>query len=411
MSYLKDLIPSAGPSLFFRREEFDQRLAKTRSLMSDQGIDVLIISNTSNIAYLTGYDTTMPSGYTRLIVPADGELSVHCSEVEAPSILLTSTVNPDRIELFEWTEAQGTGDALARFLGELGYDGKRIGLEMGLAENFASGAFDTRAYLALSGALRKSTFVDATLLVLEARTIKTATEIEYMRQAGRYTWAGLQAGLAAVGEGVSENDVAAAVYSALASAGSQVASIDPMVVSGPRTGWMPHVAYDNKRIAAGDPVYFEVTGTHRRYNAPSMRTAVVGEPSDDIRRLADANLETIDTLLSVIKPGRTGHEVSMDVKSPLANVSGAWFHGGYGYSIGLGFQPTWTEAPVYIAEGAHRVLEPGMTFHLAVCSMVPSRHGVGFSESIVITEDGCETLTPNEDFRLTVKPRSGVLTS
>jgi Xaa-Pro dipeptidase len=402
MTYLESLTPVEGPSLFFPREEFDRRIARTRELMADQWLDVLVISNCSNIGYLTGYDTTMPSGYARLIVPREGELHVHCSEVEAPSILLTSIVPNDRIQLFGWTEAQTTGDDLAKLMAKLGYDGKKVGLEMGVAENFATGALDARSYRALVGELPNAEFIDATLLVLEARVIKSASEIEYMRKAGTLTWAGLKAGLDAVAEGVSENAVAAAVYAGLAGAGSQASSIDPMVVSGPRTGWMPHVAYDNKLIQSGDPVYFEVTGTYRRYNAPSMRTTVVGEPSDDIRRLADANLETITQLLQAIRPGRTGHDISMEVKAPLAGVPGQWFHGGYGYSIGMGFQPTWTEAPVYISEGSERVLEPGMTFHLAVCSMVPSLFGVGFSESILITEDGCECITPNQDFFLKI---------
>lgn len=403
MINLDSLIPKDGPELHFDRAEYDRRVARTRELMQADGLDVLVVSNPSNILYLTGYATTMPSGYARLILPADGDLRVHCSEVEVPSFLCSSTITADQIELFEWTNAHQCAVELARLLAGLGFAGKRLGLEMGQAENFAIGALDARSYVALTETIPNATLVDATQIVLEVRLIKTAKEVEYMREAGRITWAGLQAGLNAVNVGATDNTVVAAVYNTLKLEGSEACSIDPMVISGPRTGWMPHVPYENKPINQGDSVYFEITGTHHRYNAPSMRTAVLGQPSEGLRQLAQANIDTINSLLGTIKPGRTGHDIAREVSAPLASVPGAWFHGGYGYSIGLGTQPTWTEAPMYIAEGCHRELKPGMTFHLAICSLVPSQFGAGFSESIVITEDGCETLTPNKDFHLAIR--------
>ena len=44
------------PKLYFSREEFAQRVAKTRQEMAARGLDVLIISDPSNMAWLTGYD-------------------------------------------------------------------------------------------------------------------------------------------------------------------------------------------------------------------------------------------------------------------------------------------------------------------------------------------------------------------
>ncbi len=79
-------------------------------------------------------------------------------------------------------------------------------------------------------------------------------------------------------------------------------------------------------------------------------------------------------------------------------------HGGYGYSIGMSFQPTWTENPHYIAVGSETVLEPGMAFHLPCNAWVPAaKYGIGFSESIAVTADGCETLTPGTDRELAIR--------
>ncbi|AOH54623.1 hypothetical protein ABE28_009700 [Peribacillus muralis] len=388
--------------LAFPEAEYHRRLAEVRSNMEKEEIDVLLVSNTSNIGYLTGYDTTMPSGYTVLIVPSSGELILHCSELEAPCMLLNGWTR--NIQVFYWYEAQDTGSDLARILLENGFDGKTIGLEMGYAETFASGAFDTKSYLTLKGKLSNATFTDATTMVMEVRLIKTDKELTYMKQAGEYSWLGLQASLQAIREGVSENEVVAKAYEAIIGAGSELMSIDPMMMSGYRTGYMPHIAYRRKKLEKGDSVYFEFTGTHNRYNAPSMRSAVVGEPSNDVQKLADASIETVNLLLENIKPGRTGHEVAQFAKKGLKSVPEAFFHGAFGYSIGMSFQPTWTENPMYIADGNDRELKPGMTFHLPICIWVPGEYGIGFSESIVVTEKGCECLTPNKNLSLTIAP-------
>jgi Xaa-Pro aminopeptidase len=401
---MAEILQSLGhkPELPFSDEEYRRRLDGVLSQLGERGIDVLVVSNSTNIAYLTGYDTMMPPGYSVLIVSAGGDMTLHCSELEAPCMLYTGNVTD--VQVFYWYEAQDTGTDLARILNEGGYGGKTIGLEMGYPETFGSGAFDTKSYLTLQRELPGSLFEDATDIVLNVRLIKVAEELDYMRQAGRYTWAGLKAGLAAVREGVTDNDVIAELYHGLIKAGSENMSIDPMIMSGERTGWLPHIAFRRNLLQAGDPIYFEVTGTHYRYNAPSMRSAVVGEPSAQVEALAQACFDTLGLVLDNIRPGRTGDDVAQIAKAGYADVPGAFFHGAFGYSIGMSFKPSWTENPVYIAEGAEDELRPGMTFHLPICIWEVGKYGVGFSESVVVTEEGCECLTPNEGLELVVGP-------
>ncbi len=81
-------------------------------------------------------------------------------------------------------------------------------------------------------------------------------------------------------------------------------------------------------------------------------------------------------------------------RATLAQVDPAVRISGYfGYSIGIGFPPSWVERSVEIAVGRKDVREPGMTFHTHRVLRVPGLVGVGFSESIVITENGYEVLT------------------
>jgi Xaa-Pro aminopeptidase len=403
MTY-QDMLTRAGVEIDrpFTDEEYDRRIDAVRDTMRKQGIDLLLVSNTSNWSYLTGYDTTMPSCYGVGLVPVDGDLATHTAELEVPCVLASTRVND--IAVYDWYDARSTAEQLASVLLERGYDGKVIGLEMGYPETFAIGAFDAKSYLTLKEQLPASTFVDATQVVLDARTIKSASELEYMRRAGELTWKGLQASLAATADGVTDNEIVAAGYAAMIAAGSELMSIDGMCMAGARAGLGPHTPHKRTTVHQGETVYLEYTGTYNRYNAPSMRSAVIGPPSEDIRRLSDAAIETLNLLIDNIAPGRTGHEVARAAAKGLKSVEGdAWFHGGYGYSIGLGMQPHWTEAPVYIAEGQDRELESGMTFHLPICVFVPNRYGVGFSESVAVTQSGCEVLTPGRARELAVR--------
>ncbi len=389
--------------LAFSEAEYAARVAKTQARMVEDGIDVLIISSTPNLGYLTGYDCTMSCGYTIGILATTGDVALHASELEAPCALLFSTIRD--IKQFYWYESEGTAVQLGQMLSDRGAGSKRIGLEMGNPETFACGAFDTESYLALVKALPDASFVNATNLVLDVRMIKSAPEIAYMRKAGALTGVGLKATLDVTAEGKTDNEIVAAGYGAMIAAGSELMSIDPMCTTGPRTGYMPHIPYKRFKLEQGHPIYLEYSGCYERYNAPGMRSACIGEPSDNLRRLSETSIKTLELLLENIRPGRTGDDVAQVAKHGFDDApEGVYFHGGYGYSIGMGFQPTWTENPHYIAIGSETVLETGMAFHLPICTWVPAdKIGIGFSESIAVTETGCEVLTASGDRVLAIR--------
>ena len=404
MDLMKALNESPLPrELAFDESEYAARVAKTQSRMAADGIDVLLISNTPNLGYLTGYDSSMSCGYTIGILEAIGDVALHASELEAPCALLFSTIRD--IEVFHWYDGRDTATQLGQILRDRGAGTKRIGIEMGNAETFASGAFDTESYLQLAEALPGASFINATTLVLDVRMVKSAAEIAHMKKAGGYTAIGLKATLDATAEGKTDNQIVAAGYAAMIAAGSELMSIDPMCIAGPHTAYMPHIPYKRVRLEKGYPIYLEYSGCHERYNAPGMRSACIGEPSDGLKRLSDCAIATLELLLTNIKPGRTGDDVAQIAKRGFDGApEGTFFHGGYGYSIGMGFQPTWTENPQYIAEGSETVLAPGMTFHLPICTWVPGdKYGIGFSESIAVTAEGCETLTPGTDRELAIR--------
>ena len=65
-----------------------------------------------------------------------------------------------------------------------------------------------------------------------------------------------------------------------------------------------------------------------------------------------------------------------------------------GYSLGVAFAPGWGEGLVDdIAEGTERPLEAGEVFHLVPMAGFRGTGNMGFSETVLVTENGCQALT------------------
>jgi ectoine hydrolase len=59
--------------LHFPREEYDARIAKTRAAMAGRGLDLIIVSDPSNMGWLTGYDGWSFYVHQAVLVGLEGE--------------------------------------------------------------------------------------------------------------------------------------------------------------------------------------------------------------------------------------------------------------------------------------------------------------------------------------------------
>jgi Xaa-Pro aminopeptidase len=180
---------------------------------------------------------------------------------------------------------------------------------------------------------------------------------------------------------------------AMLNAGSEYFCIDPIVRAGKRSGVM-HATCNRAVVRPGDAILMEFGGVYQRYCAPLLRAAVIGEPPERLRRLADASLQAMSSLFANLRPGRTMGDIACAATRQMIDSNpSVQMRGYFGYSVGIGFPPSWVERSVEIAEGREEVLLPRMTLHLHRSMRVPGLMGVGFSESVVITEGCYETLT------------------
>lgn len=372
----------------FPEGEYHERVRKVRKEMEEEGLDALLVTYPCNLYYVSGYYTFGVGNHACLVLPLDGDAALQMTSMEIAAGVVNSWVK--KFVVAEWRGQEGAGEQLADLAREMGLEKGRLGIEP------SRPGLMPPVLQSLKSSLPLASLVDASDLVGRVRLVKSLLEIDFLRKAADYTRAGINASLAAIRPGMLDNDVARVGYDAMIAAGSEFMSVQPIVSSGIRTSY-GHTTYRRIPLEVGDKVFLEYGGAHQRYTAPMMRTAVIGEPSDDVLRVADAVGDTVSTIIQEAKPGCTGHDVAMAAKKVYSRVQDlAHFGGTYGYNVGIGFPPTWSEALTWFAEGVEQEMLPGMTFHMPITYRVPGRFGVGMSETIAITEDGCETLTEQE---------------
>lgn len=371
------------PEPAFAATEYQERLGRAQAAMDVQGLDALVVMNPASVFYLSGYQTFAVDGGACLVVPGDGEPALAMDPPEFGGALLGVWFEdlhgyPPEIERPAYA---------ARMLSEHGATRGRIGLDGG-----AWGA--TTAFSAgLAHALPLAEIVDATDVLVELKRRKSAAEIEHIRAAAMATQAAVEAATSFAAAGVSDGDVAGAAFAAMTQAGSEYPCLSPIVTSGRRSG-MLHTTHKRHTIQPGDNVLLEIGACVQRYTAPQMRTLTVGPPSAEVRAAADACLATLSAVLDAMGPGIAARDAA-DAGWRELSAAGddLVFHGTFGYGIGAGFPPNWADGSGFIRSDEDSVLEPGMVFHHPVAVRRLGEFGVAFSETSVITEDGCEVLT------------------
>jgi Xaa-Pro dipeptidase len=133
-----------------------------------------------------------------------------------------------------------------------------------------------------------------------------------------------------------------------------------------------------------------------------MRTVVLGELSPSMEHAQDVMKDALVALHELVRPGVTVSDVDHEIRQIIsANDVQAQLITRAGYSIGIAFPPSWDEGYILsIKQGDPTVLEPGMTFHIIPWMWgVDGDKTVGTSDTIMVTEDGCESFfTLNRDF-------------
>jgi Xaa-Pro aminopeptidase len=235
------------------------------------------------------------------------------------------------------------------------------------------------------------------------RLIKTPDEIEIMRQAGQVSLAMCQGGIERIAEGVPEYEVALGVI-----AGGTRKAAEYLTDEGPERLFSPmiynlqvlqsggpdlsmvHRRPTVRRIRRGESVYmcFCEMNNFKGFKPGFDRQYWVGEVPDEEARLYEITLKAQGAALDMMRPGVSAEDVH-------AAAAAVYEEAGFGlcYRTGRGVGYSMTEKP-QLKFGDKTIIQAGMTFSVDGAVSIPEKVATRVGDTILVTEDGFEYLTP-----------------
>lgn len=395
--------PAPAPRLPFERTEYAARIAKTRAAMERAQVDAIIVSDPSNMAWLTGYDGWSFYVHQCVVLGDTGDPVWFGRAQDAEGAFRTVFMEPANVVGYADHYVQSTErhpmEVLAADLAARGLERATVGVEM---DNYW---FSAAAFATLRRGLPNVAFRDVTGLVNRQRAVKSPRELDYMRTAARIVER-MHARIAEVVEpGMRKCDLVAEIYDAslrydpAIGAGGDYPAIVPLLPSGTDAA-APHLTWDDRPMVEGEATFFEIAGVYRRYHCPLSRTIALGAPRPEIARAEAAVLEGMEAGLSAAKAGNLCEDIANAFVAVLTR-HGIEKDNRAGYPIGLSYPPDWGERTMSLRPGDRTVLEANMTFHF-MSGIWADGFGLELTESIVIGETGPECLA-NVPRRLLVK--------
>jgi ectoine hydrolase len=374
-------------ALPFSRQEYADRLRRTRAAMTEANIDALVVCDPSNMAWLTGYDGWSFYVHQAVVVTHTAQPLWWGRSMDAQGALRTVYMDAQAILAYSDDYVMNPGHhamgQLASELLERGFGAARIGLEL---ENYY---FSAAAYLSLKSELPDATLVDATALVNWQRTVKSETELDYMTRAARIVERMHTCIRERLEPGLRKNELVADIVKTgilgTPEFGGDYPAIVPLLPTGVDAS-AAHLTWDDKPFEKGACTFFEIAGCYRRYHAPLCRTAYLGTPPDELMHAQEAVLCGLDAGINAARAGNVAGDVARALRIEFEKM-GITKDGRCGYPIGLSYPPDWGERTISFRESDETELRPGMTFHF-MPGLWMDTWGLEITETIVIEEQG-----------------------
>lgn len=377
----------------FALSEYRARLRAIRAEMAQRNLDLLVVNDVANQHYITGYDGW--SFYTPqvVLVPLADEEPVWIGRaMDAAGGLLTAWMKPENIVGFPEDHVQRADrhpmDWIAAWISRKGWGRGNIGIEL------EAYYYSPKAHARLTAGLPNATFHDADLLVNWIRSVKSPAEVDYLRKASRLAEAAVRAAYDTIAPGVRECDAIAKIQAAQVAGApdfaGDITALPPTILAGENAS-APHVMWSDRRFGENETVALELAGVVRRYTAGLARTLQLGKMPVKVNDTSKAVLEGMEAVLASIRPGVAAEAVEASWRKVIER-HGLKKESRIGYSIGVAYPPDWGEHTISLRPGDTTILKPGNVLH-SILGMWMDGWGIEVSETILVTETGCETLT------------------
>ena len=340
---------------------FLRRLETVRARLASLSANALYATPSSNLFYLTGIDFHRSERLTALFVFQDQDPVVICPAFEAERLRGMSAI--DRIVTWEETE-----DPFAKAAGLFPASSGTLAVE-------PSTAYDDVERLLKARAGWKP--ASAATLFSALRMIKSAEEIDMMRQAVAVALPRFQKAFASLKPGCLESEISALVGG------------ENMVQFGASSA-LPHGASGSKPLERDQAVLIDAWDKPEGYYYDITRSTFYGSPTDEYRKVWSIVLDAQSAAIDKATPGVPCFEVDAAARRVIEKAGyGEAFTHRLGHGLGID-----VHEPPYMVGHDRTILEPGMTFTSEPGIYLLGRFGVRIEDDVVCTEKGAESLSP-----------------
>ena len=369
------LQPMTGDVQPISLAERESRIAKAQQLMSDNGLDALLLDAGTSLMYFTGI-SWWPSERTMVaIIPAKGDVKYVCPGFEEDRLRELITLGT---EVYAWQEDESPYKLIATVL-------KDVGLANGTL------ALEERTRFFIADGIRQEapglTLVSGDPVTIPCRLIKSPAEIRLMQKASDITIKAIAYGASQLQEGMTQDELASIITRAQQQMGGSGAGALCLIGT---SSAFPHGSTQPQQLKKGDIVLMDCGCKVEGYCSDITRTIVFGaEPT--ARQTEIWELE---------KAAQAAGFHAAQIGMPCENVDAAArkviTDAGFGPGYGLPGLPHRTGHGIgmdghewgNMVKGNQLLLQPGMCFSVEPTIAIPGEFGVRFEDCVYMTEDG-----------------------
>ena len=383
---------------------------RIKELLREKGLDGAIVSSPENFHYVTGFGghqhtVSRQPGFTLAVMRADDKVPTHLTTMDFEAATfrikaagLNFVVDPydTWVGLKTWDEIahgavvpdktamESSMDKLVQFMKACDLANKKVGIELDY--------LPVPYYKSLTEKFPEAEFVNISDLFVYARSVKQPDEIEMFRKLCRIADHGFTEVSKIAKIGVSERELSQCFREDVIKSGFCVPSAWSMFSTGPSSARL--TLPGDGVVKDGDVVKFDagVNAEFDFYTTDTSRAWIIGNGDPALLKLKDRLYEGQRRMIAAAKPGLPINELYHTAYDYVKEMFPCYRRGHQGHSISMG--PATAEAP-YINASETRPLEAGMILAMEVPCYIDGVNGFNIEDMVLITEDGCEVLTPN----------------